>query len=221
LPAPPWRPVSELAWRPGPLLDRIASVRAALARSSGRMISEIDPRAAASAAHLALAARLVAPPLGAAVLGYHADMRIGGLWWQDRLGGPVPLSLPEPPVTGAPDDRAAGPRPWAGSLLDDVVAPVTIAVSRLASVSGRVLWGNVASGINAAASQVAASRPDLAGAAWAHARAAFASPWLSREQRPPGPAFQRSSCCLFYRLAPDGQPARLATCGDCVLSEPR
>ena len=58
------------------------------------------------------------------------------------------------PADAAPDD-------WPGRLLDDVIAPLTSATARVAALSGRVLWGNVASAVNAAASQVARSRPDL------------------------------------------------------------
>jgi FhuF 2Fe-2S C-terminal domain len=219
-PAPPWRPFHVLADRPGPvvqgaLLDRIASVRAALATAADRPAAEIDPRAAASAAHLGLVARLVAPALGAAVLGECVSLLPDGLWWQDTLGGPVPLSVPVPPPGGA-----VPPGDWAERLLTDVIAPVTEATSLLASLSGQVLWGNAASAVNAAACQVAVSRPALATGAWEAARALFASPWLRRERQPPGVAYRRSSCCLFYRLAPDAPSGRSAICGDCVLGAP-
>jgi hypothetical protein len=206
----PWRPVSELAALPGPLGERIAAVRAVLAARGGRPVSQVDPRVAASAAHLGLVARLVSPALAAAALGQRLDMRLDGLWWQDELGGPVPLSVP---VHGG-----AGPviRDWHRELLAGVIAPLTTATSRLIPVSDRVLRGNVASGINAAAGQVARSRPGLAGQARAAARALLASPWLAGEASPPGPAFRRSSCCLFYRLAPG---SRSAICGDCVLNK--
>jgi hypothetical protein len=170
--------------------------------------------------HLGIVARLVAPALGAAVLGSPLDMRLDGLWWQDEAGGPVPLSVPATRPVPAPLGAASAGE-WAERLLTDVIAPVTDAMSRLAALSGQVLWGNVASGINAAASQVARARPDLAGQAWACARTLFASPRLSREQHPPGPAFRRSSCCLFYRLVPDAGSWRSAICGDCVLGAPR
>jgi len=210
-PAPPWRPVSELATQPGVLSQRIAATRATLAARGGRPVGEIESRVAASAAHLGIVARLVAPAVGAAAVGGRVDMRLDGLWWQDVVGGPVPLSVPEPEPGGAVTGE------WAERLLRDAVAPVTDATSQVERVSGQVLWGNVASGINAAASQVARARPDLADEAWACARALFASPWLSREQHPPGPAFRRSSCCLFYRLVPDARSWRSAICGDCVL----
>jgi hypothetical protein len=210
-PAGPWRPVSELLTRPEPLLRRIASVRAALAARGGVPAGEIDRRAAASAAHLGLAARLAAPALGAAALGAGVDCDPAGLWWQDTLDGPVPLSVPVPAARPAAAD-------WHARLIDEVMAPLTAGTARLGGVSGRVLWGNVASGINAAANQVARARPDLAGLAWECARALLASPWLSGEPEPPGPAFRRTSCCLFYRLAPRGQRA---ICGDCVLGADR
>jgi FhuF 2Fe-2S C-terminal domain len=200
-PSPPWRPFSELTARPGPMLARIGAVRAALGRQAGRDASEIEPRVAASVAHLGLVARLIAPALAAAVLEHPLDMRAGGLWWQDILGGPVPLSVPE-----------AGGRP--GYLLDELIAPLTASTARAVPLSERVLWGNVASAVNSAASQVAALRPDLSERAWALARDVSASPLLARERRAPGPAFRRSSCCLFYRLAPQAR----AYCGDCVLT---
>jgi hypothetical protein len=221
-PVPPWRPASELTSPSGPLRERIASVRAALAVRGGRPVGEIEPRVAASAAHLGLVARLVSPALGAAVLGYRIDLHPGDLWWQDVTGGPVPLSVPVPWADGEhgaslPVPAPAGtgnPAEWDRQLLDEVLVPVTTATARLVPVSGRVLRGNVASAVNAAAAQVARQRPDLARDAWRAAARLLARPWLRDEPHPPGPEFRRSSCCLFYRLAP-GDPS--AVCGDCVL----
>ena len=207
-PGAPWRPGSELAGQSAALAARIAAVRAVLAARSGRGTGEIEPRVACSTVHLALAARLIAPALGAAVLRCRLDMRPGGLWWQDEAAGPVPLSVP------APADGAAGQEDWDVRLLDETIAPVTAAIARLVPVSGRVLWGNVASAANTAAAQVARQRPDLAGGAWRAAARLLRSPRLRSEPSPPGPAFRRASCCLFYQLAPGG---RSAICGDCVL----
>jgi hypothetical protein len=206
-PVPPWRPASELTSPSGPLLDRVASVRAVLAARGGRAVGEVETRVAASAVHLGLVARLVSPALGAAILGHRVDLRPGGLWWQDTVGGPVPLSVP------AGDAGNLGE--WDQRLLNELLVPVTAATARLVPVSGRVLRGNVASAVNAAAAQVARQRPDLADDAWRAAARLLAGPWLRDEPHPPGPAFRRSSCCLFYRLAP-GNPS--AVCGDCVLA---
>jgi hypothetical protein len=206
-PVPPWRPVGDLLTPSGSLRDRIESVRAALAARAELGIDAIEPRVAASTVQLGTAARLTSPALGAAVLGCPLDVRPDGLWWQEMTRGPVPLSVPAPADAAAADD-------WDEVLIDEVLAPVTAAIARLVPVSGRVLWGNVASAVNAAARTVARQRPALADDAWQAAGRLFAHPALRGERNPPGPEFLRSSCCLFYRLAP-GDPS--ATCGDCVL----
>ena len=225
-PASPWRPFSELTGPAEAMRDRLASVSAAMAAQAARAAAaapsgsgsraadagsrpadEVDPRVAASALHLSLAARLVSPALGSAVLGHPLDMRPGGLWWQNEVGGPVPLSVPWP---------APVPEEWGQRLIDEMIAPFTAAVAGLVRVSDRVLWGNVASAINAAAAQAGRQRPDLAGDAWRIAAELFGSPNLSHEWRPPGWGFRRTSCCLFYRIVP-GSP--VAVCGDCVLRE--
>ncbi len=209
-PASPWRPLGELP-RPGPALaTRIDGARAALAARENRPVASIEPRVAASVVHLGLAARLTSPALGAAALGRPLDMRLGGLWWQDTEGSLLPLSVPAPPA----GDQTAGD--WDRRLLDELLVPLGRAVGELVPLSPRVLWGNVASATNAAAQTVARQRPDLAGAAWDAARRLFALPQLRTERDPPGPAFRRSSCCLFYRLEPEGPPA---VCGDCVLRD--
>lgn len=211
-PVPPWRPASELTVPSESLRDRIASVRAALAARGGRPVGEIEPRVAASVAHLGLVARLISPALGAAVLRCPVDLRPGGLWWQAVASGPAPLSVP------APAGDREEPGEWYRPLLDEAIVPATAAVAQLVPVSGRVLRGNVASAVNAAAVQVARQRPDLAAGAWQAASRMLASPWLRAERQPPGPAFRRSSCCLYYRLTP-GNPS--GYCGDCVLAGPR
>jgi ferric iron reductase protein FhuF len=136
----------------------------------------------------------------------------------------VPLSVQLPAGGG---ERLAGAgcgepavlaEDWDRLLFDELLAPLTAAIARLVPVSDRVLWGNVASAVNAAAAQVARQRPDLAAGAWQAADRLFGSPWLRTEPNPPGPAFRRASCCLFYRLAPR-EPH--AVCGDCVLRAPR
>jgi hypothetical protein len=213
-PVPPWRPVGELLSPSGPLLGRIESGRAALASRGGVAVEAVEPRVAAATVHLGLAARLTSPALGAAVLGCPLDLRPGGLWWREAAGGPVPLSVPAPDLAARADGLYLAPGEWQRVLIDEVLAPATAAIARLVPVSGRVLRGNVASAVNAAARELARHRPDLADGAWQAAARLFASPLLDTERHPPGPAFRRSSCCLFYRVASGG---RAAVCGDCVL----
>lgn len=196
---------------PGSLRIRVGAVRAALAERAGRPAGQIEMRVAASVAHLGLVARLLAPPVAAAATGHRLDLRLGELWWQDTLGGPVPLSIPAPGSLPQPYGQWEGP-----TVLDEVIAPLTAATAGLVPISSRVLWGNVASAINGAAAQVAARQPDLADPVCAAAADLFASPWLSGETQPPGPGFRRSSCCLIYKIAAERARAR-GVCGDCVL----
>ena len=211
-PRAPWRPFAQLPQADGPLAARVEAVRAALARRIGLPAAEIEPRVAASVTHLGLAARLIAPCVAAAATGHTLDMGPGELWWQDTPGGPVPLSIPVPLPPAATDDP-----PDLACLLEEVIAPLTVATSTLITVSPRVLWGNVASAVNGAAAQVGARHPDLSRPAWTAAAALLSSPRLSRERQPPGPAFRRSSCCLIYQAAATGRPC--GVCGDCVLRQ--
>src|ERR1700753_329226 len=66
--AAPWRPLAELIGSPNALLAWPFQVRAALARAGGLTPDQVEPRAAASVAQLGLAARLIAPAFGRAVL---------------------------------------------------------------------------------------------------------------------------------------------------------
>jgi hypothetical protein len=192
-------------------------VRAALAARAGHTPDQIEPRVAASITHLGLTARLIAPALAAAACQSRLDMRLDGLWWQDQLGGPVPLSLPQPPDPAPEWHSPEIPqRDPLGRLLDEVITPLTTVTSTLTAVSDRVLWGNVASAINSAAAQITTQLPELSPATQAAAASLAGHPQLSHERHPPGPAFRRTSCCLIYKLTPG--PAR-SICGDCILHE--
>jgi Ferric iron reductase FhuF-like transporter/FhuF 2Fe-2S C-terminal domain len=227
VPVQPWRPLAGLT-APSVLRDRIGVIRSALSGRAGCAPEDVELRVAASVTQLGVVARLIAPVLAAQARGHRLGLRLADAWWQDTVGGPVPLSVVAPAAVAATDpghpsevapahvpEAATAHAPEAGiTLLDEVIAPITVATGALAPVSPRVLWGNVASAVNGAAGQVARARPELAPAAWAAAAAYFRHPALGAEHDPPGPSFRRSSCCLIYRLAP-GQPG--AVCGDCIL----
>jgi hypothetical protein len=209
-PAEPWQPMT------GPLLaERAAAVRAYLAAAGGQPAAAVEPRVAASVAHLGLAARLVSPALAAAVLhgrplGYDLD----AVRWQPALGGPVPLSLP--------DDALHPPVPSPGRLAVAVArrllaGPLAELADRLAEsgISPHILLGNTASAVNGAATALAVARPELADRTRAFTALLLQLPPLRPQYaRTPGGAFRRRSCCLIYRAAPD---RRGALCGDCVL----
>jgi hypothetical protein len=218
---PPWRPMSELVEVPEALLARVRAVRTALA--NGRPPEVVELRVAASVAQLGLVARLVAPVLGVAVLsGQVLDVELARIGWQPVLGGAFPLSLPRDDLGGMALKGSIDPRSSrevaeaiGGQVLDGPVRELVGAVRGIVTVSPRVLWGNVASAVNGAASMIATQRPDLGEAAYALAVALLeGSPLQGAGTAVAGPGFRRHSCCLIYRAAPG---LAGAVCGDCVL----
>jgi hypothetical protein len=222
-----WQPLSALLTAPEPLAERVDAVKAAL---GGDLV---PVRVAASVAQLGLVARLVAPAFGAAVL----EGRVPALdqaSWQPGIGGPMPLALSDEALSGV---AAGDPAPisigelapisigeLAGAFTDRVLeGPVRDLVELTAalSVSRQVLWGNVASGLNGAASMMTKSRPDLEATVRLLATDILNRPPLRGTATGTGVAgmvagaFRRRSCCLLYRIAPPG-PKSL--CGDCVIT---
>lgn len=181
------------------LQARVQAVRKALADRIDRQAADVAVRLAASIAHLGLVARVLSPAIGAIALGRPSiSIAPEGLWWQDHLGGPVPLSV----AFGAEE-------PLPGSAVE----AITDAMAAQFPVSDRVLWGNVGSAANSAARLVAAARPERADSARAAADSVLADARVDGGVLRTGPNFRRRSCCLFYRLTND----RRAVCGDCVL----
>jgi hypothetical protein len=206
---PPWQPFGELISSPGVLACRIGEVRERLAAAAGHPAAAVEFRVAASIAQLGLCARLLSPVLGAAATGRALRLDTGQAWWIPALGGPFRLSLPDTAASGRAE---AGPAA-AAALLAGPVAQVVRAVEAM-SVSPRVLWGNVASAVNGAATMIAAARPDLATPAAETAAAMLKYPPLTGTyQGRPLQGFRRRNCCLIYRLSPSAP----AYCGDCVL----
>ena len=207
--APPWQPFGDLISSPDALAGRIGEVRERLAAAAGCPAAAVEFRVAASIAQLGLCARLLSPVLGAAATGRALRLDTGQAWWIPTLGGPFRLSVPDTAVSG----RAGADPATAAVLLAGPVAQVVRAVEAM-SVSPRVLWGNVASAVNGAATMIAAACPDLAAPAAETAAALLASPALTGTfQGRPLRGFRRRNCCLIYRLSPSVP----AYCGDCVL----
>jgi hypothetical protein len=196
-PTAPWRPFLELLDEPAVLTERIAAIQTYLAAGGGNPTA----RVAASVTHLGLVARLISPTLGiAAVSGRFPALDLAEVWWQPELGGTFPLSAHYRP-DGSPT-----------ALIDGPLRTLTEAFA----VSDRILWGNVASAINGAATMIASTRPDLADRAATVAEDLLDTPLLrdTSTRRADG-RFQRRSCCLIYQAA--ATPNRNAVCGDCVL----
>ncbi|MEU3987750.1 (2Fe-2S)-binding protein [Streptomyces platensis] len=227
-PTPPWRKLSELTEEGnGVLRERVGSVRASLAANYGRPSEAVEQRVAASVAHLGLMARVISPALGLATL--HGlpsrPLTLGDLRWGSSLSGAFRLSLPREAVTPAAAEGVqhehgpgSGTRP-VSTLAEDLLAgPVHDLVAAFApfSVSRHILWGNVASAVNGAATGITASAPSLAHPAHAAALTFLQHPQLRNTHtlNPHNARFTRRSCCLIYRAAPGGTGA---LCGDCVL----
>jgi len=210
---PPWQSLGELTGSPGALAGRIGEVRERLAAAAGCPAASVEFRVAASIAQLGLCARLLSPALGAAAAGWALRVETAGARWVPALGGPFPLSLPDTAV--GPSAGASGGEGTAECLrlLTGPVARIVRVVASMA-VSPRVLWGNVASAVNGAATMIAAARLDLADPAAEIAAAVLANPALTGTyQGRPLQGFRRRNCCLIYRLS----LAAPAYCGDCVL----
>jgi hypothetical protein len=198
---PPWQPMTTLIGDHGVLPQRVQAVRTALAQRARSQPDDIEIRVAASVTHLGLIARLLAPAIGAIILGSGPiSLSLDELWWQNDLGRPYPLSVTPNPATQAP---AMGP----------AVEAVTVAIADRYRISEHVLWGNVGSATNSAAGLISAVRPDLTGTAHAVADSILADPRIEDGAVRAGPHFRRRSCCLIYRVAND----RAAICGDCIL----
>ena len=213
--AAPWRPLSTLLDSPADLRQRITEVRRALA--ADRPPEAVEFRAAASVTHLGVAARLISPVLGMAVLlGRVPRVDPAEVAWQPVLGGPLPLSLPASALAGAGD--RPGARKLASELRQGLLhGPVRALteVTAAMSVSPIVLQGNIASAVNAAASMIAMARPDLATEAATLRGALLSAPELAGTWTSSAEGFRRRSCCLIYRVDP---AATSAICGDCILN---
>ncbi|MEY9841999.1 (2Fe-2S)-binding protein [Streptacidiphilus sp. EB103A] len=205
---PPWQELRTLVEDPRLLRERADGVRTRLAAAGAQSPAAVELRVAASVTQLGLTARLVSPALAVAVLSGawpRPDLEL--LRWQPVPGGAFPLSFDAAAFApGTPDDLVDGP-----------VSALVQATAAL-SVSPKILWGNVASAVNGAATVLAGGRPDLAAETRAAAGLLLARPALRGTHAPDatvGSGFRRRSCCLIYRAAP-GRAGAL--CGDCVLA---
>ncbi|MCX4750370.1 (2Fe-2S)-binding protein [Kitasatospora sp. NBC_01287] len=241
-PPAPWRALGELLDDPSVLRARVTAVRGYLAAAGGQPVTAVEERVAASVTQLGLASRLLSPAFAVGVLTGEAlpfDPRRA--WWQPVPGGPFPLSLPrrttgrgaggdpgedpgasasasadQEPETGEPWDPVGLADRLARDLLDGPIREL-VAAAGAYSLSPHILWGNVASAVNGAASAIARTAPELAGRAGELATQLLDRPPLRGAGGPTadGGGFRRRSCCLIYRAAPDRAGA---LCGDCVLT---
>jgi FhuF 2Fe-2S C-terminal domain len=228
-----WRPARLLADDQAVLAERVAHARGVLAGRAGLPPDGVAERVAASVVFLGLAARLVSPSLGAAVLGgVVPGLTLDSLWWRPADGGPVPLAAramtgrairldPENPDAA---DADAADLDEAAALLSErcvqgVAVPVAAAFRAQFRLSPLVLRGNIASALAGAAGMLAARFPDRAEAAGqltarmlARGPLAGAGQLIQPDASRPRRFLVRNSCCLLYRVPGGGM------CGDCVLT---
>ena len=217
----PWRPMSELADGPAVLADRVHAARAFLAAGSDQDTETVELRVAASVIHLGLVARTASPVLALAVLhGRTGPVTLRDLRWAPTTtpASTFPLSIAETvlreqvPVPGAAPELLAHA---VGAGLIECVVTELCEAARPFAVSSRVLWGNVASALGGACTALADARPEHGPYIRAVLTALLGHPRLvATAQVGLDERFQRRSCCLIYRAAPDRAGA---VCGDCVL----
>jgi hypothetical protein len=219
-PTPPWQPMSELLDDPAAAAARVGTSRAFLATAGGLQTDQIELRVAASVTHLGLAARTLSPLLAAAVTsGRTQPTGLRDLHWQPTVGSIFPLSIAGlEDVRSEPPDLETAASAIAGSLAENAIETITAelyAVFAPFGLSERLLRGNIASALNGAGTSLCSASPGHAPRARAFVAALLQQPTLAgTSQTSLDHRFQRRSCCLIYRAAPDRDGP---VCGDCIL----
>ena len=164
-----------------------------------------DLRIGASLVYFSHASRLWSPLLGCAlqygVLPDLADLQ--------RRDTGTELRLPEP--QGEPVDAGTElVRKLYRSVITEHLEP--LAAGLRVKMAPRLLYGNAAAALVAAAHELARVRPESADDAREVTESLLATGELVGTGTLAGWAFRRRSCCLYYRV-PGG-----SYCGDCALS---
>lgn len=192
-PQSPWHRLTTRMDEPA-LRARVEQGRAQLHSPDG---APVDLRVAASTEQFALVARLVSAHICARALGFSLQLGAHQIWWRQRPGQLLQLSVAQTPTTRNP-------------LQDSAIVQFTETIHQLYGVSEQVLWGNVGSAANSTVTLLQAARPDLVDAARGAADELLQDPRIDGGTLRSNPDFRRHSCCLIYR-------AGIGMCGDCVL----
>lgn len=164
-----------------------------------------DLRIGASLVQFSHASRLWSPLLGCA-LQYGV---LPGLADLQRRGTSTELRLPEP--LGEPVDAGTEMvRQLYRSVIVDHLEP--LAAGLRVKMAPRLLYGNAAAALVAAAAQLARARPELHYDVLDVTESLLATGELVGTGHLTGLTFRRRSCCLYYRV-PGG-----SNCGDCALN---
>lgn len=205
------RPISELCERES-LREFVDRTRAAIAASMRSEVQDIPLRLAASSFQLGVAARLLSPAIGAALIcGRVPELTAASVTWQAtgehfaRFG----VETVRWADAGTPQQAATV---IVSSVVGDVLDPLNEALRSTTALSPTVMSGNVVSAANGAVTVLAMSRPPEETRGRALVRALLDTDRLAGTGTFEHGRFVRRSCCLFY-LAPHG-----GLCGDCVLA---
>ncbi|MEV0721006.1 (2Fe-2S)-binding protein [Asanoa sp. NPDC050611] len=213
-----WRPFTELL-TPDVVHSRVSVARSTLVSAFGLAPSDVPSRVVASVWFMGVSARLLSPPLGAAVAGGALPLATrANLWWRPVASGPMPMAYgtvaarAELSPAGIAAELVAGP-------LAETVTPLLEVFRDTFRLSSKVLWGNVASALAGAAGVLADTMPRHAsrvGAVLDHASTLAPLAGTGSVIRPDASSARRflvrANCCLYYRIPGGG------TCGDCVLT---
>ncbi|MFE5585030.1 (2Fe-2S)-binding protein [Kitasatospora sp. NPDC056531] len=205
-PPPGFRPLPEL-YGTGPDAPLAARVRVVAQR-----LGTAELRVAASILHLGLAARFWSVGLGSAVL-LGTVPTLDQAWVRIPDQGPIDLWTPPEPAHG-----------MTGSLADQLhhavllgqLEPLAAAVRAAVPLSARLLLGNAASALAGTLRVLDAHAPgparELVAELLARPPLAGSGTLLTGLR---GTTFRRTSCCLYYRIAPG-----TGLCGDCCFTRP-
>lgn len=169
----------------GPLVDAV-----------GAWLGTRERRVAASMVVLGYAARLVGPTVALLVRdGILLDVAPARVRYAYHPDTGFRLSLPEP------SGRRGTAADWGPAVLDGHLAAVVHAVRKDTRVAEALLWGNVASGVAATLRVLGVREPALL----------HHGPLGNSGHYRPDGTFERTTCCLYYRLDGGGK------CADCPL----
>jgi len=215
-----WRPFTDLL-TPSVAAARVAAARSTLVSAFGLTKEEVPTRVVASVFFMGVAARLLSPPIGAAVAGGALPLATrANLWWRPVPAGPMPIAYGVVPALPTADlDPAEVATALVDGPLAETVTPLLELFRSAFTLSPQVLWGNVASALAGATGVFADTMPRHADRVGQVLEQTLTLPPLAGagEVFRPDPSrarrfLVRTNCCLYYRVPGGG------TCGDCVLT---
>ncbi|WP_329519829.1 (2Fe-2S)-binding protein [Spirillospora sp. NBC_01491] len=189
-------------WRPLPERDTARLI--GLTDAYAERLGTGERRVAASILFQGLASRLWSPVVAAAAQGVVPDL--GGLHWRWAPGAPIALWLRDP--AGLRTGDPAGP--VHREVVDGQLRPLRETMLGFVRLADGLLWGNAASAL-AGTLRVASGRPGMDGMDGLVRDLLARDPLTGTGSFDHGD-FTRRSCCLYYRVPPEG-----GLCGDCAL----